>query len=38
MLEKHLEVQEKTNDVLGYQNHNYFLKYLKINKLDQINK
>ena len=35
MLERNQEVQEKTNDVLGYHNHNYFQKYLKINKLDQ---
>ena len=27
----------KKPDVLGYHNHNYFQKYLKINKLDQIN-
>ena len=37
MLEKNQEVQEKRNDVLGHHNHNYFQKYLKINKLDQIN-
>ena len=33
MLERNQEAQEKTNDVLGYHNHNYFQKYLKINKL-----
>ena len=37
MLERNQEVQEKTSDVLGYHNHNYFQKYLKINKLDHIN-
>ena len=33
MLERNQEAQEETNDVLGYHNHNYFQKYLKINKL-----
>ena len=37
MLERNQEAQGKTNDVLGYHNHSYFQKYLKINKLDQIN-
>ena len=37
MIERNQEAQEKSNDVLGYHNHNYFQKYLKINKLDQIN-
>ena len=29
-----LEVKKKTNVLLGYHNHSYFEKYLKINKLD----
>ena len=37
MLERILEVQEKTNNVLGYHNQIYFQKYLKIDKLNQIN-
>ena len=32
MLKRNLEVHERTNDVLGYHNHN-----LKIKKLDEIN-